>query len=51
MNNTDKRRLARALQYALEHVSQEAHCYCLQDELEYLEIKRMFEQKICKLKE
>lgn len=51
MNDTDKKRLARALQYALEHVSQEARCYCLQDEPEYLEIKTMLEKKIRELKE
>lgn len=51
MNNTDKRRLARALKDALEHVEQEARCYCLLNEPEYLEIKTMLEEKIHKLKE
>ncbi len=51
MNDTDKRRLARALKEALEHVTAEARCYCLQDEPEYLEIKTTLEEKIRALKE
>lgn len=51
MDNTDKRRLARALKEALEYVEREAHCYCLLNEPEYLEIKTMLEAKIRELKE
>ena len=46
MNDTDKKRLARALKDALEHVEREARCYCLLDEPEYLEIKTFCEEKI-----
>ena len=51
MNDTDKRRLARALKEAWEHVEQEARCYCLQNEPEYLEFKTLFDTKIRELKE
>ena len=51
MDNTEKRRLARALKEALEYVEREAHCYCLLNEPEYLEIKTMLEAKIRELKE
>lgn len=51
MNDTDKKRLARALKEALEHVEREARCYCLLEEPEYLEIKIFFEDKMRELKE
>lgn len=50
MNDTDKRRLARALKEAWEHIESEARCYCLQEQPEYLEIKTMLEEKIRELK-
>lgn len=51
MNETDKRRLARAVKDALAYITSEARCYYLQEEPEYLEIKNMLEAKIQELKE
>ena len=50
MNDTD-RRLAKEVKEALEHITSEARCYCPQEQPEYLEIKKIFEEKIHVLKE
>lgn len=35
MDETDKKRFNRSIEYALKFLQQDAHCFCYEDEAEY----------------
>lgn len=39
MNDTDRKRLKKALREAMAHVDAEAQCYCFREDSEYQKVK------------